>query len=204
MRYTVVLRSGGAFAVGLLVYRYRSVHKRGILCGMVGAVGKKTSVYLSDALAERVEVSGLSLAELVRRGLDAGEPPPLGRLVRDAVREGFADAPLWFREALAAVRDQEDNGIPASRPESPGEILAKVTRAREAAEQARQIAKERKPARKPSRPRAVSAAPSAGTAVFAAPGEEPVVTSPVPAAPAGRVHAPNCKCFVCKLPKGTS
>lgn len=37
-------------------------------------MGKKTSVYLSTELAGRVETSGLPISELVRRGLDAGEP----------------------------------------------------------------------------------------------------------------------------------
>ncbi len=86
----------------------------------------------------------------------------------------------------------------ASRPESPGEIRAKVTRAREAAELGRKIAKERKPARKPSRPR--SAAPSAGTAVFTAPGEEPVVSQPVPervACPHPRARVNKGLCGAC-------
>lgn len=38
-------------------------------------MGKKTSVYLSNDLAGRVEASGLPISELVRRGLEAGEPP---------------------------------------------------------------------------------------------------------------------------------
>lgn len=88
----------------------------------------------------------------------------------------------------------------ASRPESPGEIGAKVTRAREAAELGRKIASERKPERRPSRPRTVSAAPSAGTAVFAAPGEEPVVSSPVPervACPHPRARVNKGLCGAC-------
>jgi hypothetical protein len=43
------------------------------------AVGKRTSVYLSDGLAAAVSASGVPLAELIRRGLGAGstaEPPP--------------------------------------------------------------------------------------------------------------------------------
>jgi hypothetical protein len=39
-------------------------------------VGKKTSVYLSNDLVGRMEASGLPISELVRRGLDAGEPQP--------------------------------------------------------------------------------------------------------------------------------
>lgn len=53
---------------------------------MLDGMGK-TSVYLPRELAERVRASGVPMAELIRRGLDAGEPPALGEVVRAAVRE---------------------------------------------------------------------------------------------------------------------
>jgi hypothetical protein len=37
-------------------------------------MGSKTSVYLSDELHEAVKASGVPLAELVRRGLEASTP----------------------------------------------------------------------------------------------------------------------------------
>jgi uncharacterized membrane protein YccC len=40
------------------------------------APGTRTSVYLVPELAARVKDSGTPLAELIRRGLDAGEPEP--------------------------------------------------------------------------------------------------------------------------------
>lgn len=49
-------------------------------------VGKKTSVWLSDDLAKRVAESGVSLATLIRRGLDAGEPEPLEEMLRRVMR----------------------------------------------------------------------------------------------------------------------
>jgi hypothetical protein len=55
--------------------------------------GRKTSVYLSEQLAAEVEQSGVPLAELVRRGLAAGEPEPiedtLRRIVRDEIRNAI-------------------------------------------------------------------------------------------------------------------
>jgi hypothetical protein len=58
-------------------------------------VGRKTSVYLSDELAERVRASGVSPAELIRRGLDAGEPEPLEVMLRRVLASvlGDRDAP---------------------------------------------------------------------------------------------------------------
>lgn len=44
-------------------------------------MAKKTSAYLSDELAERVKASGVPLGELIRRGLDAGEPEPMEALL---------------------------------------------------------------------------------------------------------------------------
>ncbi|HEV2255380.1 MAG TPA: hypothetical protein VGS06_19540 [Streptosporangiaceae bacterium] len=49
-------------------------------------MGRKTSVYLSDELADRVKASGVAPAELIRRGLDAGEPEPLEAMLRRVLR----------------------------------------------------------------------------------------------------------------------
>jgi hypothetical protein len=66
-------------------------------------VGKKTSVYLSDELAERVRASGVSPAELIRRGLDASEPEPLEVMLRRVLTAVLdeRDAFLDERNALA-------------------------------------------------------------------------------------------------------
>lgn len=66
-------------------------------------MGQKTSVYLPDDVAAKAKASGLPLGELVRRGLEAGEPQSLqARLdamerrlettMRQAVREELAAA----------------------------------------------------------------------------------------------------------------
>ena len=47
----------------------------------------KTSVWLSDELAQRWKDTGLPLAELVKRGLDAGEPEALDDKIRRIIRE---------------------------------------------------------------------------------------------------------------------
>jgi hypothetical protein len=47
----------------------------------------KTSVWLSDDIAERWKQTGLPLAELVKRGLDAGEPEALDGKIRRIIRE---------------------------------------------------------------------------------------------------------------------
>lgn len=48
-------------------------------------MGKRTSVYLSDDLAEAVERSGIPLAELVRRGLGRSEPASDTEIMRRAL-----------------------------------------------------------------------------------------------------------------------
>ena len=50
-------------------------------------MARKTSVYLSDELEARVRESGISPVELIRRGLDAGEPEPLEVTVRRVLTE---------------------------------------------------------------------------------------------------------------------
>lgn len=53
--------------------------------------GQKTSIYLTEEVAQRVRASGLPLPELVRRGLDAGQPPELEVIIRRVVREELAE-----------------------------------------------------------------------------------------------------------------
>lgn len=65
-------------------------------------MGKRTSIYLSDELAEAVRASGVPIAELVRRGLEASRPEGreemrravayLGRLT-DRLAEGWQLVP---------------------------------------------------------------------------------------------------------------
>jgi hypothetical protein len=47
----------------------------------------KTSIWLPDEVAEQWRASGVSLAELVKRGLAAGEPEPLDGKIRRILRE---------------------------------------------------------------------------------------------------------------------
>lgn len=188
----------------------------------------KTSVYLPGDLAERVKASGVPMAELIRRGLDAGEPPPLGEVVRAAVREE-----LEARCKAGGGRDDtrsQPRIEPAAEAQGRGEGTTGESSARDAVPRAAGAAPSRG-AQPPGRRRKtdVDATPPvavadvrapAGTAVFQDPGSGPVVTSPVPERPARTVaeaqrqldravaarrsaHADNCKCFVCKPPKGS-
>jgi hypothetical protein len=56
---------------------------------MIGgmATAGKTSVYLTQQMAGDLNASGMTLAEVVRRGLAAGEPEELESIVRRVVRE---------------------------------------------------------------------------------------------------------------------
>jgi hypothetical protein len=74
----------------------------GMLCGMVSVVGRKTSVYLPDDLAERVRASGVPMAVLIRRGLDAGEPEPLEDRLAAVIRAEFE---ARFRPGSAVMPD---------------------------------------------------------------------------------------------------
>jgi hypothetical protein len=71
-------------------------------------VGKKTSVYLSDELAERVRASGASPAELIRRGLDAAGPEPLE---------------VMLRRVLTAVLEERDAPAQADCPHPKARIV---------------------------------------------------------------------------------
>jgi hypothetical protein len=104
---------------------------------MVTGVGRKTSVYLTDDLAESVKASGVPLAELIRRGLSASTPDPLEDRLAAVIRDEFA---RWAGLA------------------SPGTVKRPATL---------------------DPPRTVGL--PAGTAVFAEPGGEAVVSTPVPA-----------------------
>lgn len=55
-------------------------------------MGQKTSVYLADDVAAKAKASGVPLGELVRRGLDAGEPESLEAMLRRVIREELATA----------------------------------------------------------------------------------------------------------------
>lgn len=68
-----------------------------MLCGM----GRKTSVWLPDDLAERVRESGVPLAELIRRGLEAGQPAAVFEVVRSAVRAELGE---WLKPPLPSPR----------------------------------------------------------------------------------------------------
>src|SRR5690348_3929804 len=72
-------------------------------------MGQKTSVYLADDVAAKAKASGIPLGELVRRGLEAGEPESLeavaGRLeaaMRQAVEAVQEEVRRAVREELAA------------------------------------------------------------------------------------------------------
>lgn len=71
---------------------------RGIAARPDGPLGGKTSVYLNEELATRVAASGLSLGELVRRGLDASEPESVEATLRRVIREEL-DAKLGAPQA---------------------------------------------------------------------------------------------------------
>jgi hypothetical protein len=49
--------------------------------------GKKTSVYLRPELEDRWKASGVPLADLIERGLNAGEPETQDEQLRRIVRE---------------------------------------------------------------------------------------------------------------------
>ena len=60
--------------------------------GMLRGMGSKSSVYLTDEMAARWRATGLPLSEILRRGLDAGEPPAIEVIVRRVIREELAEA----------------------------------------------------------------------------------------------------------------
>jgi hypothetical protein len=59
------------------------------MCGILGGMGRKTSVWLDDDLAERVRESGVPMAELIRRGLGAAAPDPLEVRLAAVIRAEF-------------------------------------------------------------------------------------------------------------------
>lgn len=77
-------------------------------------VGKKTSVWLSDDLAARVAESGVSLAALIRRGLDAGEPAPFEESLRGAIRDELeallGDRAAAWKRVAQLIRDEVAGG----------------------------------------------------------------------------------------------
>jgi hypothetical protein len=67
-------------------------------------MGRKTSVYLSDELDERVKASGVTPAELIRRGLDAGEPEPLEAMLARVVRSVLDERDTLSQRSAQAGR----------------------------------------------------------------------------------------------------
>ena len=68
----------------------------------------KTSVWLSDDIAERWKKTGLPLAEFVKRGLDAGEPEPLDDKISRLLAERLAEAgqPATAAEVREIIREE--------------------------------------------------------------------------------------------------
>lgn len=164
---------------------------------MLGGMGK-TSVYLPGDLAERVRASGVPMAELIRRGLDAGAPPPLGEVVRAVVREELAvccmagggrdDTRSRSRSAGtdgaaqdgAAGESPARDAVPRAAGAAPSRGAQPPGRRRKTDAGAGLVTAE--PPGPPGPPSVAVAdvrAP-AGTAVFRDQGGDPVVTSPVP------------------------
>jgi hypothetical protein len=67
-------------------------------------MGQKTSIYLADDMAARVKASGLTPAELIRRGLDAAEHDTSQTEMRDMIREEVRQA---LRDELGAILNRE-------------------------------------------------------------------------------------------------
>lgn len=137
----------------------------------MSGVGRKTSVYLTDDLAERVKESGVPLAELIRRGLDADGPTSLESTLARVVREQL--------EAWKGVP-------PLEKPAPSAPAPARRSRAKASREKA-PAAPEGVPAAKFSEPDPVEVARQQVA--------ELAVVAP------SRAHAANCKCLVCKPPK---
>jgi hypothetical protein len=71
-------------------------------------MGKRTSVYLTDSLAEGVDASGLGLAEIVRRGLGAtGHDEGVARDAAQRAAEAIAAdlREIVRSEVKSALRD---------------------------------------------------------------------------------------------------
>ena len=91
-------------------------------------MARKTSVYLTDEVEERVKASGLGLPELIRRGLAGGEPEALESVVVRSVRAALEEYCADRREARAvatparAAGEEKALGSPATAglQEAPG------------------------------------------------------------------------------------
>ena len=89
----------------------------------------KTSVYLSDELAEAVRASGLPLAELIRRGLDVSGSieSVIARVVR-AELAAWADGRSEPEPAAVVPQDGSDTEEPSAartEPRAPGKAPAR-------------------------------------------------------------------------------
>jgi hypothetical protein len=85
-------------------------------------MARKTSIYLTDEMQQRVEASGVSVIELVRRGLGSGSEP-LETVVARALRTALDEYCGGHREALPVAADLQD-GTPPEPAEPPGESVA--------------------------------------------------------------------------------
>jgi hypothetical protein len=62
-------------------------------------MARKTSIYLTDEMEERVKASGVGLPELVRRGLDSSGPQPIETVVARALRSALDEYCAGHRKA---------------------------------------------------------------------------------------------------------
>src|SRR5690348_11660142 len=93
-------------------------------------MGKKTSVYLTDEVEARVEASGKTPAELIRRGLDAGDAEGLEAIVERAVRNGIERPAMELTESTAHAAARIEHArqmIPDSDPEALEALTKAVT-----------------------------------------------------------------------------
>jgi hypothetical protein len=75
--------------------------------------GIKTSIHLQPGARERWKATGLSLTEIVDRGLDAAEPEPVDDKIRRIIREEVSllpDADEVRRIVADAIRDAAMGG----------------------------------------------------------------------------------------------
>jgi hypothetical protein len=88
-------------------------------------MARKTSIYLTDEMQQRVEASGVSVLELVRRGLSGGEAEPLETVVARALRSALDDYCGGHRVALPVAADLQDGtGVPPEPAEPPAAPVA--------------------------------------------------------------------------------
>lgn len=104
-------------------------------------MGRKTSVYLTDEVEKRVEESGVSLPELIRRGLAAGVPEPLELRLPGLIRSALDEWWVAHAEPLSCAVAPHDGSdekpvLPEPRPEAAPPRKAPVKRRTPAPERA--------------------------------------------------------------------